>query len=87
MSRNIVGSITVFTFLTAPVGTNPLFSLILFSTKKKLLRGNFIKGPEFGKVECNPKAVGRDSGVPFSLSNFLEDILQPTSSKMSQTSN
>ena len=35
----------------------------------------------------NPQAVGMDSGVQFSLSNFLEDILQPTSSKMSPTSN
>ena len=35
----------------------------------------------------NPQAVGMDSGVQFSLSNFLEDILQVTSSKMSPTSN
>ena len=35
----------------------------------------------------NPQAVGMDSGVQFCLSNFLEDILQPTSSKMSPTSN
>ena len=35
----------------------------------------------------NPQAVGMNSGVQFSLSNFLEDILQPTSSKMSPTSN
>ena len=35
----------------------------------------------------NPQAVGWDSGVPFSLRNFLEDILQPTSCKMSPTSN
>ena len=35
----------------------------------------------------NPQTVGMDSGVKFCLSNFLEDILQPTSSKMSQTSN
>ena len=34
----------------------------------------------------NPQAVGWDTGVPFSLSNFLEDILQPTSFKMSPTS-
>ena len=33
----------------------------------------------------HPKAVGRDSGVPFSLSNFLENILQSTKSKMSPT--
>ena len=31
----------------------------------------------------NPKTVGMDSGVQFSLSNFLEDILQPTSAKTS----
>ena len=30
------------------------------------------------RTDFNPQAVGRDSGVPFSLSNFLEDILQPT---------
>ena len=35
----------------------------------------------------NPQAVGMDSGVQFSLSNFLEDILQPKSSKTSPTSN
>ena len=35
----------------------------------------------------NPKAVGMDSGVQFSLSNFLEDILEPKSSKISPTSN
>ena len=35
----------------------------------------------------NPQAVGGDSGAPFSLSNFLEDILQSTSFKMSTTSN
>ena len=36
-------------------------------------------------VEVNPQAVGMVSGVYFSLSNFLEDILQPTL-KMSLTS-
>ena len=35
----------------------------------------------------NPQAVGWDSEVPFSLSNFLEDILQLKSLKMSPTSN
>ena len=35
----------------------------------------------------NPQAVGRYSGVPLSLGNFLEDILQPTVSKMAPTSN
>ena len=35
-------------------------------------------------IILNPQAVGRDSGVQLSLSNFLEDILQPTKSKMSQ---
>ena len=39
------------------------------------------------KNEFNTQAVGMDSGVQFSLSNFIEDILQPTSSKMSPTSN
>ena len=32
-------------------------------------------------MKVNPQAVGRDSGVPISLSNFLEDILQQTSCK------
>ena len=35
----------------------------------------------------NLKAVGWDSGIPLRLSNFLENILQPTSFKMSHTSN
>ena len=35
----------------------------------------------------NSQTVGRDSGVPFSLCNFLEDILPPTSFKMTPTSN
>ena len=35
----------------------------------------------------NPQVVRGDSGVPLCLSNFLEDILQPTSFKMSPTSN
>ena len=39
------------------------------------------------RFQINPQAVGMDSGVQFSLSNFLEDILQPTSSKMTPTSN
>ena len=50
-------------------------------SKSKIIR-NRLAGPFF-----NPKAVGMDSGVQFSLSNFLEDILQPTTSKMSPTSN
>ena len=33
-----------------------------------------------------PQTVGLDSEVRISLNNFLEDILQPTSLKMSQTS-
>ena len=37
--------------------------------------------------KVNPYAVGWDSGVPFSLSNFLDVILQPIRFKMSQTSN
>ena len=40
-----------------------------------------------GLMAINSQAAGRDSGVPFSLSNFLEDILQPKSSKISPTSN
>ena len=46
----------------------------------------------FRKVEIlslpmifNPQAVGWYSGVPFSLSYFLEDILQLKRFKMSQT--
>ena len=35
----------------------------------------------------NPKAIGRDAGVPCYLNNFVEDILQPKSFKISQTSN
>ena len=35
----------------------------------------------------NSQAIGMDSGVHFSLSNFLEEILQRTSSKMSPMSN
>ena len=37
--------------------------------------------------DITPQTVGRDSGVPFSLGNFQEDILLPTKSKMSPTSN
>ena len=37
--------------------------------------------------DVNTQAVEMDSGVQFSLSNFIEDILLPTSSKMSPTSN
>ena len=39
------------------------------------------------KLLFNTQAVGMDSGVQFSLSNFIENVLQPTSSKMSPTSN
>ena len=39
------------------------------------------------KSVLNTQAVGMDSGVHFSLSNFIEDILQPKCSKMSPTSN
>ena len=28
-------------------------------------------------IDLTPQAVGKDSGVQLSLSNFLEDILQP----------
>ena len=38
-------------------------------------------------ILLNPQAVGMDLGVQFNLSNFLEDILQPTSFKMAPTSN
>ena len=41
----------------------------------------------FPQVDSNHQAVGWDSGVSLCLSNFLEDILQPTSLKMSPTSN
>ena len=39
------------------------------------------------KFLINTQAVGMDSGVQFSLINFIENILQPTSSKMSPTLN
>ena len=39
------------------------------------------------KLAFNPQAVGRDTGVQLSLSNFQDDILKPTSFKMSPTSN
>ena len=35
----------------------------------------------------DPQAVGRESGVPISLSNFLQDVLQQRSFKMASTSN
>ena len=38
----------------------------------------------FNSNAFNPQAVGLYSGVPFTLSNFLEDILQPTSIKCYQ---
>ena len=38
-----------------------------------------------GRSVVNPQAVGRDSGLPFCLRNFLENILQPTTSKILPT--
>ena len=38
-----------------------------------------------GMVHCwefKPQVVGKDSGDPFSLSSFLEEILHPKNSKM-----
>ena len=63
--------------------------------KKKVVISGFSKKWTFennsqkfkNRQKLNFQAVGMDSGVQFSLSNFLEDILQPTSSKMSPTSN
>ena len=52
--------------------------------------GGFVDGQRLGskfEILFNTQAVGMDSGVQFSLRNFIEDILQPTSSKMSPTSN
>ena len=47
--------------------------------------GGFVDGQRLGskfEILFNTQAVGMDSGVQFSLRNFIEDILQPTSSKM-----
>ena len=49
---------------------------------RRFLRNTFFWNN--GKL-INPQAVGRDSGVPFSLSNFLDDILKPTSIKVFPT--
>ena len=45
---------------------------------------NFIAQVQF---DLNTQAVGMDSGAKLSLRNFIEEILQPTSSKMSPASN
>ena len=45
------------------------------------------KGINYKFPSFNPQAIGWDSGVPFTLSNFLEVILQPICFKRSQTSN
>ena len=59
------------------------------SNKVTFLKRNFLffSFTENEERELNPQAVGRDSGVSFSFSNFQEDDLQPTRSKMSPTSN
>ena len=59
-------------------------------TRVYFLRPGFsgkVERPFYITVVFYPKAARRDSGVPFSLINFLEDILQPTKSNMSPTSN
>ena len=42
---------------------------------------------DYPQAQVNPQAVGWDSGAPFPFNNFLVDILEPTSFKLSQASN
>ena len=76
--------------------TKNLFNIIIYiilNIEKKLGVLRFSRNHRnllVGNVFCwiiKPQAVRRDSEVPFSLSNFLENILQPTTSEMSPTSN
>ena len=55
-------------------------------SKSKLSLGPALPTPCFFEKNLNPQAVGWDSGIPFSWSNFLGDIFQPKSSRMPQTS-
>ena len=44
----------------------------------------------YGQAEIgsfNPQGIGRDSGIPFNFSTFLQDILKSTCLQMSLTSN
>ena len=43
------------------------------------------KASKYIKNNFNPGAIGWDTSIPLCLSNFLKDILQPTSSKISPT--
>ena len=74
-ARAIVSSCFFFVFICHQI---PIF-VIIRSTRFT----PSLKDLKFLLRKINPQAVGIDSGVQFSLSNFLEDILQPTSSKMS----
>ena len=48
--------------------------------KNEIMKNNYLQN-------FNSKAIAWDSKVPFGLTNFLEDILQPPSFKMSLMSN